>query len=440
MSDHPAHGPDDAGDDRPPHPFAGTPFEALFAQFGAAGQAPGAGQMPDLNALMGQMQRLFTPHEGTINAEVTRDVARQTCAAAGADLSVTAAQQAAVADAAQLAEMWLDHATDLTRSATTAAAWSRAEWIEHTASTWRSLAEPVAEHVVAAMGEAMPPEVKAMAGPLLGMLSSAGGAMFSQQLGRGLGELAGEVLCSTDIGLPLGPAGVAAVLPENLTAFGEGLERTPTDMLLYVVLRECAHHRLFAAAPWLRPALVGAVEEYGRGTRIDMQAVESRLSGFDPSDPQQIATALQNGLFDPEPTEQQRQALARLEHLLALVEGWVDEVVTQAAHERMPAAAALAEAMRRRRATGGPAEQTFASLVGLQLRPRRLRDAANLWAAVRDRCGAAARDDLWLHPDVLPTPTDLDDPLGFADRSESGADEGSDDAFDAELRRLLDEQ
>ncbi|WP_229051637.1 zinc-dependent metalloprotease [Aeromicrobium sp. Leaf350] len=448
MSDHGADRPDDSGDDTPQNPFAGTPFEALFNQLGftqpgAGGSGGPAGFLPngpsgtpapDLNALMAQVQRMFQPHEGTVDASVTLDVARHTTAAAGPDPSTTPSQQAALADAVQLAEMWLDHATDLPRGATTSTAWSRAEWIEHTAGTWHTLSEPVAQHVVDAMSQAMPEEIRTMAGPLIGMLSQAGSAMFAQQLGRGLGELAGEVLSSTDIGLPLGPTGVAAVLPSNVEAFGEGLELTSTDVLLYVVLRECAHHRLFASAPWLKPALVAAIEEYGRGTKIDLEAVERRAAEFDPSRPQEIVDALQNGLFDPEPTPEQRQALDRLEHLLALVEGWVDEVVTQATHDRMPAATALAETMRRRRASGGPAEQTFASLVGLQLRPRRLRDAVNLWAAVRDRQGAEARDRFWQHPDVLPSPADLDDPLGFAEPSD---DEGT-DAFDAELRRLLD--
>jgi len=445
MSDDGTGRNDDAGDDTPQNPFAGTPFEALFSQLGftqagatgPAGFLPNgpSGQVPDLNALMAQVQRMFTPHDGTVDPSMTLDVARHTTAAGGPDPSPSPGQQAAVADAVQLAEMWLDQATDLPRGATTSAAWSRAEWIEHTAATWHTLAEPVAEHVVDAMGKALPEEVRTMAGPLIGMLSQAGGAMFAQQLGRGLGELAGEVLSSTDIGLPLGPAGTAAVLPANLDAFGDGLELRQSDVLLYVVLRECAHHRLFAAAPWLKGALVAAVEEYGRGTRIDLEAIERRASEFDPSRPQEIMQAMENGLFDPEPTPEQQQALARLEHLLALVEGWVDEVVTQATHERMPAAGALAETMRRRRASGGPAEQTFASLVGLQLRPRRLRDAVNLWAAVRDRQGAEARDRFWQHPDVLPSPTDLDDPLGFAEPRQDG--EG-DDPFDAELRRLLD--
>ena len=58
--------------------------------------------------------------------------------------------------------------------------------------------------------------------------------------------------------------------------------------------------------------------------------------------------------------------------------------------------------MRRRRAAGGPAESAFATLVGLELRPRRLREAAAMWQAVTDAVGAEARDALWAHPDLVP--------------------------------------
>ena len=98
--------------------------------------------------------------------------------------------------------------------------------------------------------------------------------------------------------------------------------------------------------------------------------------------------------------------------------------------------------MRRRRATGGPAERTFATLVGLELRPRRLRDAANLFAALEDAGGASARDAAWAHPDVAPTGADLDDVLGYVERS-TGSTSGAQDVtggidMDAELAALLD--
>lgn len=418
-----------ADDDKeePQNPFAGTPMEQLFGAFSSG--------PIDMNLIMSQMQKMFAPHEGSVNFDMAKDVARHTLAAAGPDPTPSAMQQRAVDDAVRLAELWLDTATSLPPGATTATAWSRAEWIEATSPMWQQLVEPIAAHVVKAMSEALPEEARAMAAPLMGMLSQAGGAMFGQQVGQALGGLAGEVVSSTDIGLPLGADRVAAILPAGVEAFGQGLEHPASDVMLYIALRECAHHRLFHHSPWLRSAMVGAIEEYGRGTRIDVSGIEAQMRNLDPSRPEDIQDALAGGLFDPERTPDQQRALDRLETLLALVEGWVDEVVSQATKDRMPAAAPLAEAMRRRRATGGPAEQTFAALVGLDLRPRKLREATSLWAALRDRRGPDARDLPWSHPDLMPGAADLDDPLGFA---QDERDAQGDDDFDAALGALLD--
>jgi putative hydrolase len=138
-------------------------------------------------------------------------------------------------------------------------------------------------------------------------------------------------------------------------------------------------------------------------------------------------------MFAPHQSPAQQAALARLETLLALVEGWVDVVTEAATSEHLPQAAALGEGVRRRRATGGPAEKAFGALVGLELRPRRLRDAANLFRALEDRGGTALRDGAWRHPDLAPGTADLDDPLGYVERA--ATPEG--DAMDAELNRLL---
>ncbi|HET8584029.1 MAG TPA: zinc-dependent metalloprotease, partial [Jatrophihabitans sp.] len=157
---------------------------------------------------------------------------------------------------------------------------------------------------------------------------------------------------------------------------------------------------------------------YSRGITLDMSAIESAVQGIDPMNPESVQEAMSGGLFAPQQTPEQQAALRRLETLLALVEGWVDAVVAAAAGDRMPGADALREASRRRRATGGPAEQTFATLVGLELRPRRLREAAALWWSVTEKRGVSGRDAIWSHPDLLPTAEDLDDPLGFGEKAE----------------------
>jgi hypothetical protein len=113
----------------------------------------------------------------------------------------------------------------------------------------------------------------------------------------------------------------------------------------------------------------------------------------------------------------------------------VDELTAEATEKVLPSAGALRETVRRRRATGGPAEHAFAALVGLELRPRRLRDAATLWATLKEERGIEGRDAIWHHPDLLPTAEDLDDPKGFSGRRKLA--EASDSEVDDALQKLL---
>jgi hypothetical protein len=65
-----------------------------------------------------------------------------------------------------------------------------------------------------------------------------------------------------------------------------------------------------------------------------------------------------------------------------------------------------------------------------------MRDAANLWAALRDARGVDGRDAVWSHPDLVPTSADLDDPLGFvAGETRTEGEETGD--FDTALKELL---
>jgi putative hydrolase len=138
---------------------------------------------------------------------------------------------------------------------------------------------------------------------------------------------------------------------------------------------------------------------------------------------------LNQGIFEPKATPEQVAALERLETLLALIEGWVQTVVNDALGDRIPGTSALSEMLRRRRATGGPAEQTFATLVGLELRPRKLREAAALWERLTEAIGSDARDAVWQHPDLLPRAEDLDEPAAFIDSLVGGDTSGIEQAI-----------
>jgi putative hydrolase len=246
------------------------------------------------------------------------------------------------------------------------------------------------------------------------MMRQMGGAMIGSQTGTAVGELAREVIGSADVGLPLAPEGTAALLPAGVTDFSQGLSVDAGEVRLFLALREAAHQRLFAHVPWLRAHLLGAVEQYASGITVDMARLQEASQEIDITNPEALRDALQGeGLFRPEDTPAQKAALSRLETALALVEGWVATVVSAVARERLTHADALAEAIRRRRATGGPAERTFATLVGLELRPRRLREAAAIWQGLTEARGTDGRDALWAHPDLLPAADDLENPDTF---------------------------
>jgi len=386
--------------------------------FGPGFGLPGGGIPDDLAGkapLFAALQQMLSQQSGPVNWDLAKQMA--VSALAAGHRAPTPVERTQVAEAIRLADHWLDPATPLPSGVTGIESWSRVEWVERTLPAWSQLCDPVASRVVGAMSQMVPEEAAAEAGPLLGMVGQVGGLMFGAQVGQALAKLASEVLTSTDVGLPLGPAGVAALLPDNVAAFGQGLELPADEVRLFLALREAAYHRLFKHVPWLRQRLFDAVDAYARGITVDREAIERAMSEVNPEDPESMQRALQGGMFEPSVTPDQQAALARLETLLALVEGWVDDVVATAAVDRLPGAEALRETLRRRRATGGPAEQTFATLVGLELRPRRLREAATLWRTLREQRGAEGRDELWRHPDLLPSADDLDDPEGFIRRS-----------------------
>jgi putative hydrolase len=380
----------------------------------------------DLGAAFSRLGELLSYQGGPVNWDLARDVARQTVAAAG-DRSVATAEREQVLDAMRLAELWLDEACAFPAGTSAVKAWSRAEWVEATLPAWRELVDPIAGKVVDSMGTmlageggpmaqlgAMPEQAAALTGPLQQMMRSIGGAMFGTQIGQAIGALALEVVGSTDVGLPLTSGGTAALLPANVTAFGAGIEVPADQVRLYVALRESAHQRLFAHVPWLRAHLLRAVEQYASGISVDMARLQEASQEIDITNPEALRDALAGeGLFRPEDTPAQKAALSRLETALALVEGWVATVVGAVARERLTHADALAEAIRRRRATGGPAERTFATLVGLELRPRRLREAAAIWQGLTDARGIDGRDAVWAHPDLLPVADDLENPDTF---------------------------
>lgn len=391
---------------------------------------------------MGRMLRNAGKNTGSVDWDSARDSVKRTIKN---DLAVTDRDLQTMKIATELADLWLDSATAFPQSATNFELLTKQQWVDQTFESWKSIVEPVAEGVSGAMTgllpngqdggkieipeefiSGLPDEVAAnlretlastdfaaLTAPIMAMAKSMGATMYGAQFGEALGNMSNEVLSTTDIGIPLTDNQVSGYVASNVNEFSKSLEIDESDVRIYIALRERAHTRLFANAPWLSSQILAAISAYAKGVRIDTNRIQDAIAGIDPSNPESIQSSITPDLFEPVLTDAQKQAHQRLEQLLALIEGWVYCVVTQAISNRLASSTALDEAFRRRRAAGGPAEKLFGGLIGLELRPKRMREANNLWQELTELKGQTERDDIWQHPDLLPSLDDLADVSGY---------------------------
>ena len=203
----------------------GQLFSKLGQMFSGAGSAMAAGK-----------------DAGPVNYDLARKLASSSI---GFTAPIAEPTAQAVRDAVHLADTWLDGATSLPAGATKAVAWTPQDWVDGTLETWKRLCDPMAAQISSVWSSALDQdgaaEIKAMAGPLMAMMTQMGGMAFGSQLGQALGTLSKEVLTSTDIGLPLGPRGVAVLMPAAIEELSEGLEQSRSEIMTFLAAREAAH-------------------------------------------------------------------------------------------------------------------------------------------------------------------------------------------------------
>lgn len=419
--------------------------EQILSEMRAQGIDPSAqiNQMmnpANFGAVVSQVKAMLgSSGEGPVNWKVGEQMARETITRQHLD-SLTAAVRDRARGALQTANLWLDPVTAIDPCVGPNQAWTRLDWLAHSLPTFKRLTEPVGANVARAFTEAIsaqmenaPEQLKQVFGSQSeGMMRSLIASLMGMQYGAGLAELATISFGTSDAGLPLVEGQLAALVPSNIEGFGEGLEADENEVMLFVAVREQAAARLYSRIPWLRSHVLDTVAAYAAEIQIDTDSIESQVRemGFDPQHMQEIDVS---EVFAPEPTEGQRATLARLEHILSLVEGWVTAVSMQAVAAQLPHAIALAEMFARRTATDSPVNHTFGPLVGLELRPRRIREATAFWQMALEKLGTEGRDGLWSHPDFLPGAETLDHPETFFEEKQPSAVEEELDAFLAEV-------
>ncbi len=420
-------------------PNEGQPdFEAMMRQFKEMGLDPAAieGAMAGAKTFFDSAQSIAgNPNQSLIAINSLRDIARKVIASTGEN-PIGTSDQKRVSDALAIASTWLDSEILFpSAQANPQPAWSKRDWLDSSLLTWQQMIEPLAVGMADALSnvmngaqEGLPVELaglenqsaeqqKAMKEMLARLLRSFMGTLIANQLGQSIGAIANNITGANDAAIPLSSG--AHLIPQNITQWSQGLGLPEAEVDIYLALREVSAARLFASTPWLVTYIRDAITTYGKGITIDVEAIQRQAEeaigreDFDINNPQSLTIAIDKGLFTPQQTPAQEFALTKLEMALALIEGWIDHVISQVGAERIPSFNALIENSRRRRAVNSPMQQLFATLLGLEVSPRKMREAAVFWSEVKSLRGADGRDRCWEDPAFLPMPNDLKDVAAF---------------------------
>ena len=422
-----------------PNPFGN--FGEIFQQFSSMGL--------NLQGLMSALSGQKSP--ASLSREMIRDISKKFLSAHG-ELPLSIADLTATQEAMNIADLWLNEATvfpPLPMSDNCAL--SRRDWIDSTLNGWEEIARPLVEGMSDAMAGMLKDNLgengisldqlgmdqlgmnqlgmnqfgmnlsgaqipQSLLATIMGTFMS---SLISTQLGQTIGNLSTTVTGANDVALPLSKEIRPALIPQNVANWGAGLGIDEGEVRIYLALRELAAARLFVSAPWLREYIKNAIASYGKGIRVDItaiteQAQEAMSSGeLDPANPESLTLALSGGMFTPEETPTQKAALENLETVLALIDGWIDSVVTLAAKNRLPSLVQLRETQQRRRATKSPTQELFATLVGLEVSPRRTREAIAFWEKIVELRDVKSRDEIWDESFLLPRADQLGDAEAF---------------------------
>jgi len=380
-----------------------NPFTTLFSQAGTGGENGKA---------------------EILSISTARDTAKKFVTAQGLK-PITTKELAVVDSAFQISEVWLDEALSFPATNIAPTTATRLDWVDQTMTGWHKTIEPLAAGLSSAISNLLDQAMTAQAGEspdgqppiemITTMLRSFISTMIATQLGQSIGTLATSVTGAHDVGLSLLDPAHPVVIPENIENWANELEIPKSEVFIFQALREGAVARLFANNPWLVSYIQSAIVEYGKGIHIDIDAIQrqaqSAFESMQQNMDENMNFALDNGIFTPEESPAQKIALAKLETVLALIDGWTDEVTSLAAGDRLPSIEQLRETLRRRRASAAPAQQLFSSMLGLQVSPKLTREASAFWKKIREVKSIADRDQIW--SGFLPTAEDLLDPEKF---------------------------
>ena len=290
---------------------------------------------------------------------------------------------------------------------------NRSQWVQRSADAYRPLLETVATALtgdaasrLGDLGDAGDIEDESPGGDpmtaFFGQISKLiGPVMVGMTSGSMIGHLARRSLGQYDLPVPRPPSDELLLVTPNVHEFADEWSVPIDDLLLWVAIHEITHHAVLGV-PHVRQHLEAMMRDYAGAFRPDPMALQRRLDDLDvdPMSPTGMKE-IQSAFGDPDvllgalQSDEQAALLPPLHALVAVIEGYVDQVMDRVGGRLISSYPMLTEALRRRRVTADPSDRFVERLLGLELTQAAYERGSRFVEGVIEREGWEALERLW---------------------------------------------
>lgn len=286
---------------------------------------------------------------------------------------------------------------------------SRESWVHANAATFASLIGKVEAEL---LDQIVPPGV----GLLKASMAIANRMVTTRQVGYVLGFIGQRVLGQYDLALLS-----AEATPGRLLFVDENIRRTATVLDLplnpfrtWIALHESTHAFEFEAHPWLRPYLSARLERQLRALSTDFSTMSRDaagrlgriLRGADAGE------SWMEGLMTPD----MRREFREIQAVMSLLEGFGDYIMDEVGRDLVPDVELISARFHARRGQRTGFERAMMRVTGLDLKMEQYRKGEEFVAAVARARGVEALRTLWLGPETLPSPDEIERPSSWVAR------------------------
>jgi putative hydrolase len=362
--------------------------------------------------LFRELQRVMASSSGPVNWELARQVGVASAVEDGTDAVPTDADRQGFEDAVRLAELHVARFTGLEppTDVVQVRAVRRADWVTSNTESLKSLLEPAARRLTAAMDEAARDQLPAEAQGMGGFMAQLSPLLMGTQVGSVLGFLAQRVLGQYDVAVPRSGPGALLFVVANIAAFEKDWSLEPTEFRTWVALHEVTHRFEFAQ-PWARTRFAEILDDFLSTLRIDMEGMTRQLQMLDGADPEALQALMgaEEGLFGGELDDEQRIKLGRIQSFMAASEGYADHVMHTVGRELLGSYGRIEEAMRRYREEES-SDPVFERLLGVEMKRDQYVTGRVFCDTVVELTDEATLSRMWESAEAMPSLPEVHEP------------------------------